>query len=66
MNAYDGGSLAPFVIPSLVPLTDDRRSPVYYVVISAAVGVVGLLLCGHFNQVGGATKLKLSYPTPNW
>ena len=38
------GGLAPFAITWLIALTGDKMSPVYYVVISAVVGVVGLLL----------------------
>ncbi|MGC2780346.1 MAG: MFS transporter [Bradyrhizobium sp.] len=38
------GGLAPFAITWLIAATGDKMSPVYYVVISAAVGVLGLLL----------------------
>jgi MFS family permease len=38
------GGLAPFAITWLIAATGDKMSPVYYVVISALVGVLGLLL----------------------
>lgn len=38
------GGLAPFAITWLIAATGDKMSPVYYVAISAAVGVLGLLL----------------------
>lgn len=38
------GGLAPFAITWLISTTGDKMSPVYYVVISAVVGVLGLLL----------------------
>lgn len=38
------GGLAPFAITWMIASTGDKMSPVYYVVISAAVGTVGLLL----------------------
>lgn len=38
------GGLAPFAITWLIALTGDKMSPVYYVAISAVVGVMGLLL----------------------
>lgn len=38
------GGLAPFAITWLIAATGDKMSPVYYVAISAVVGVLGLLL----------------------
>jgi MFS family permease len=38
------GGLAPFAITWLIAATGDKMSPVYYVAISAAVGLIGLLL----------------------
>jgi len=38
------GGLAPFVITWLIAATGDKMSPVYYVAISAIIGVLGLLL----------------------
>ncbi|MBS0529841.1 MAG: MFS transporter [Proteobacteria bacterium] len=38
------GGLAPFAITWLIALTGDKMSPVYYVAISAVIGVLGLLL----------------------
>lgn len=38
------GGLAPFVITWLIAATGNKMSPVYYVVISALIGVLGLLL----------------------
>jgi MFS transporter, MHS family, proline/betaine transporter len=37
------GGLAPFAITWLIALTGNKMSPVYYVVISAVVGIAGLL-----------------------
>lgn len=38
------GGLAPFAITWLIAATGDKMSPVYYVAISGAVGLLGLLL----------------------
>lgn len=38
------GGLAPFAITWLIAATGDKMSPVYYVAISALIGIVGLLL----------------------